>query len=224
MRPTTAPFVPLLLAALAGAPAFAQTQSQSSMEPAAGEFGAVIAPAALPAGGASAWLTLGAPELAAGYRQGLGHFELGATARLDYLRLGVTLEASGRYLAIREHWLSLAPTLNLGLTGDTGATYFDEDNRAVLSARVHPGLLATATVTDIFEILVGFDAPMDFGLTTSNTRVKLLAGVGGELYVGSNVSLVLMVQGGAEGYTTRFGEQVWRPAIHARFGLGFRLF
>lgn len=219
MRSSTPFVVTFVLAALVGTQAAAQ-----SSEPAAGQLGSVIAPAAMPPGASSLWLTVGAPELAVGYRQGLGHFEIGATGRVDYLRLALTAEGAFRYHAIREHWLSLAPTLNLGLTGDTGATYFDEDNVAVLSARVHPGLLASATVSELFELLVGFDAPMDFGLTTSHTRVKLLAGVGGELYVGSDVSLSLMIQGGGEGYTTRFGDLVWRPTLHARIGLGVRMF
>lgn len=220
MRPSTVLTATVVLAALLGAPALAQ----QSKEPAEGELGSAIAPAALPAGGSSLWLTVGAPELAGGYRQGLGRFEIGATAHLDYLRLGATVEGNLRYLAIRERWLSLAPTLALGITGDTGATYFDEDNTAVVAARVHPGLLMTATVAEIFELLVGFDAPMDFGLTSANTRVKLLAGVGGELYVGSGVSLVLMLQAGGEGFTTRFGNMEWRPALQARVGLGVRMF
>jgi len=219
MRPSTVFTTAVVLATLMGAPASAQTA-----EPAAGELGSTIAPAALPAGGSSLWLTLGAPQLGVGYRQGLGAFEIGASGHLDYLRLGATVEGNLRYLAIRERWLSLAPTLALGFTGDTGATYFDEDNTAVVSARVHPGLLLTATVAEIFELLVGFDVPMDFGLTSEHTRVKLLAGVGGELYVGSGVSLVVMFQAGGEGYTTRFGNMEWRPALQARFGLGVRLF
>lgn len=189
------------------------------------QIGAVVSPAVLPGGGSSTWVSVGAPELAVGFRQGFGLLELGATARADYLRLGFTGEINARLLAFEERWLKLVPNLGVGLTGDTGATYYDEDNVSAFSLRVHPGLLATATIVELFDLLFAFDVPMDFGFRGDHQRYKLLAGVGGELYVGNDISLMLMVQGGAEGFRGRgTGELAWRPTLVARLGIGFRLF
>jgi len=189
------------------------------------QIGAVVSPAVLPGGGSAMWVSVGAPELAVGFRQGFGLLELGATARADYLRVGLTAEINARLLALEERWLKLVPNVAVGVTGDTGATYYDADNVSAFSLRVHPGLLATASVFDLFDLLFAFDVPMDFGFRGDHQRYKLLAGVGGELYVGNDISLMLMVQGGAEGYRHPVTEQLaWRPTIHARFGIGFRLF
>jgi hypothetical protein len=189
------------------------------------QIGAVVSPAVLPGGGSSMWVSVGAPELAVGFRQGFGALELGATARADYLRVGLTGELNARLLALEERWLKLVPNLAVGLTGDTGATYYDEDNVSAFSLRVHPGLLATASIFDLFDLLFAFDVPMDFGFRGDHQRYKLLAGVGGELYVGNDISLMLMVQGGGEGFRNQdTGAMAWRPTVQARFGIGFRLF
>ena len=189
------------------------------------QIGAVVSPAVLPGGGSSMWVSVGAPELAVGFRQGFGVLELGATARADYLRVGLTGELNARLLALEERWLKLVPNLAVGLTGDTGATYYDEDNVSAFSLRVHPGLLATASIFELFDLLFAFDVPMDFGFRGDHQRYKLLAGVGGELYVGNDISLMLMVQGGGEGFRNQdTGTMTWRPTVQARFGIGFRLF
>src|SRR5688500_9242368 len=55
-------------------------------------FGAVVAPAALPDGATALSGWVGVPELGVAYRQGIGGWEIGARGRFDYLRLAVTAE------------------------------------------------------------------------------------------------------------------------------------
>jgi hypothetical protein len=200
-----------------------QTTSAAATDPSAEVMGAMLVPAALPSGASSIWVSLGAPELAVGYRHGFGVFEFGATAELDYLRLSVAGEVYGRVRAFEERWFTLAPSLGVGMSASTGATYYDADNFAAVSFRVNPGLVAIARLAETFSALVNFEAPMDFALTSDDRRVQVLGGLGGELYVGNDVSLSVLVQGGAEGSTGR-GPMRWSPAFQVRFGLGLRLF
>lgn len=229
MKRTSPLFLVLLVSSVASAqstpatdeaaPATQATATAGADEP----MGAMLVPAALPSGASSVWLSLGAPELAVGYRQGFGAFEFGATAELDYLRLGVAGELSGRVRAFEERWFTLAPSLGVGMSASTGATYYDPDNFAAVSFRVNPGLAAIARLAETFSALVNFEAPMDFALTSDDRRIQVLGGLGGELYVGNEVSLAVLVQGGAEGSTGR-GSMRWSPAFQVRFGLGLRLF
>src|SRR5919204_1819030 len=59
-------------------------------------FGSVLAPAALPAGSTAAYAFAGAPEIGAGFRQGLSGLELDVRAGFDYFAVAGAFELSGR--------------------------------------------------------------------------------------------------------------------------------
>src|SRR3954463_15244536 len=88
-------------------------------------FGAVVGPAALPAGATAAYAFIGLPEVGAGFRQGLGLVEWEARARVDYLTLSAVGEVIGKYALY--HWgkLDYGPFLGVGVTLSSGARYFD---------------------------------------------------------------------------------------------------
>src|SRR3954462_8207932 len=77
-------------------------------------FGAVVGPAALPAGATAAYAFIGLPEVGAGFRQGLSCGEWEARARVDYLTLSITGEVIGKYALY--HWgrLDYGPFLGAG--------------------------------------------------------------------------------------------------------------
>jgi hypothetical protein len=191
-------------------------------------FGAVVAPAVLPSGATSMYAVLGAPELLAGFRQGFGLVEGEARARLDYFRLALSVEAVARLRAFThgmESSLVVAPTFALGLLANTGATYVEDDNFAGLFVRLMPGTLATLKVSETVHGLLALDVPVDVGLTEAGAlRLAVLAGGGAEVYLGEDVSLLVMGQLGPGYQKDPPRPADWDLAYRIQLGLGLRLF
>jgi hypothetical protein len=188
-------------------------------------FGAVVAPAALPDGATAVSGWVGVPELGVAYRQGMGGWEVGARARFDYLRLSVT----GEGVARRQLWTNgawaVAPELGLGITGNTGSTYFDEQNLEGWFLRVSPALVASWKVAETVTAVGLVEVPYDVGLSPGGTwRVKPMAGGGAEVYLGEDLSLSAVGELGVDVFKELRGVTQTRLGYGVRLGLGVRLF
>jgi hypothetical protein len=188
-------------------------------------FGAMLAPAVLPDGGSAVAGWVGAPEVGVSYRQGLSGWELGARARFDYLHLSTTVEAVGRWPVWSEGAWAVAPELGLGVTANPGSRYFDAQNLRGWFLRVDPALVATWRVVETVAALGTVEVPYDLGLSPGGTwRVKPLAGVGAEIYLGEDLTLSLLGQLGVDVFKEVRGVTQSRLGYGARLGLGVRLF
>ena len=189
-------------------------------------FGAVVAPAALPDGATAISGWVGVPEVGAAYRQGTGGWEVGARARFDYLRLAVTAEAVGR----RQVWTDMgawtvAAELGLGVTGNTGSRYFDEQNLEGWFLRLNPAVVASWKVAETVTAVGLVEVPYELGLSPGGTwRVKPMAGGGAEIYLGEDLSLSAVGELGVDVFKELRGVTQTRLGYGVRLGLGVRLF
>jgi hypothetical protein len=188
-------------------------------------FGAVVAPAALPDGATALSGWVGVPELGVAYRQGIGGWEIGARGRFDYLRLAVTAEGVVRRRVWTSGALSVAPELSLGVTGNTGSRYFDEQNLQGWFLRVNPAVVASWRVAETVSVVGLVDVPYDLGLSPQGTwRVRPMAGGGAEIYLGEDLSLAAVGELGADVFKELRGVPQTRLGYGVRLGLGVRLF
>ncbi|NMO21302.1 hypothetical protein HPC49_40110 [Pyxidicoccus fallax] len=188
-------------------------------------LGAVVAPVTLPSGTTALYGFVGAPELGVGFRQGFGGFEMEARGRLNWFQLSAVLELGARLRVLERGPLTLAPTLGLGVVLNSGATYMDELNFSGVLVRVTPGLVAGYRVADTVTLLGLVDLPVDIGLSEDQARrFQALGGGGVEVYLGSNLSVLLAGQLGLETFRERPGAGETRLGWSTRLGLGARLF
>jgi hypothetical protein len=188
-------------------------------------FGAVVSPAALPDGATALSAWMGVPEVGVAYRQGTGGWELGARGRFDYQRLAVTAEGVARRQLWTNGTLSVAPELSLGVTGNTGNRYFDEQNLQGWFLRVSPGVVASWRVAETVSVVGLVEVPYDLGLNPAGTwRVKPLAGGGAEIYLGEDISLSAVSELGVDVFKELRGVTQTRLGYGVRLGLGLRLF
>ncbi|QSQ24654.1 hypothetical protein JY651_06815 [Pyxidicoccus parkwayensis] len=188
-------------------------------------LGAVVAPATLPDGTTALYGYVGAPELGVGFRQGISGFELEARGKLQWFQLSVAFELAARRKVYERGALALAPSLGLGLVLNSGATYMDKDNFSGALLRVTPGLVASYRVADTVAVLGLVDLPLDLGLSSEKARrFQALGGGGVEVYLGSNLSMLVAGQLGVESFRERPGESETRLGWAGKLGLGARLF
>ncbi|HSP80079.1 MAG TPA: hypothetical protein VLQ93_16230 [Myxococcaceae bacterium] len=189
------------------------------------DFGAVVAPAAMPDGATALAGWVGVPEVGASFRQGISGWELGARARFDYLRLAVALEGVGRRKVWAQVAFELAPELGLGVMLDSGSRYFDEENFSGVFLRLSPGVVASWRVVETVKAVGLVEVPVDLGLSPTGTfRLKPLAGVGAEVYLGEDLSLLALGELGVDVLKEPRGLSQTRPGYGVRLGLGVRLF
>jgi hypothetical protein len=188
-------------------------------------FGAVVAPAALPDGATALYGYAGAPEVGAGFRQGIAGFELEACARFNWFQVSGVLEVVGRRQVWTRGPLAVAPTLGLGLVLNSGATGLDEANFSGVLLRLSPGVVASYTLTETLAVVGQVDLPFDLGLSpTGARRFQALGGGGAEVYVGSDLTLSAVGQLGVEAFQEQRGVADTRLGWALRVGLGVRLF
>jgi hypothetical protein len=189
-------------------------------------FGAVVAPASMPDGATAVAGWVGVPEVGASYRQGVAGWEVGGRGRFDYLRLAVTAEAVGR----RQVWTDMgawtvAAELGLGVTGNTGSRYFDEQNLKGWFLRLDPAVVASWKVVETVTAVGLVEVPYDLGLSPSGTwRVKPMVGAGAEVYLGEDLSLSAVGELGVDVFKELRGVTQTRLGYGVRLGLGVRLF
>jgi hypothetical protein len=188
-------------------------------------FGAVVTPTALPDGATAVSGWVGVPEVGGAYRQGIGGWEWGARARFDYLRLAVTAEGVARRQVWTSEAWSVAPELGLGVTGNTGSQYFDEQNLEGWFLRVNPAVVVGWKVAETVTAVGLVEVPYDVGLSPSGTwRVKPMAGGGAEVYLGEDLSLSAVGELGVDVFKEVRGVTQTRLGYGVRLGLGVRLF
>ncbi len=188
-------------------------------------FGAMVAPVALPDGATALSGWVGVPEVGAAYRQGSGGWELGARARFDYLRLAVTAEGVARKQVWTDGTWAVAPELGLGVTANTGSRYFDERNLEGWFLRLNPALLASWRAAETVTVLGLVEVPYELGLSPSGTwRITPMAGGGAEVYLGEDLSLSAVGELGVDAFKELRGMPRTRLGYGVRLGLGVRLF
>jgi hypothetical protein len=188
-------------------------------------LGALVAPAALPEGATALYGYAGAPEVGAGFRQGIVGFELEARARFNWFQVAGVLEVAGRKQVWARGPLALAPTLGLGLVLNSGATYLEAGNDSGVLLRLAPGLVASYAVTETLSALGTVELPFDLGLSpTGARRFQALAGGGAEVYVGNDLTLAALGQLGVETFKAQGRATDTRLGWGVRVGLGVRLF
>lgn len=186
--------------------------------------GGAFAPAALPAGSISFWGTLGAPEIAGGYRQGFSLLEVEASARFHYLELSGTVEAGVRLLAWKSERTLIAPTFSLGLKANSGVRAFDPYNFAAFALRPRLGLVTSISVSEVLQVVALADVPWAIALNVTGFQVTPTLGAGVEFMLNPRLSLVGIGQLGVDVIKEPLGVAVPRPAWAVRIGIGYRLF
>lgn len=186
--------------------------------------GGAFAPAALPAGSISFWGTLGAPEIAGGYRQGFSLLEFEATARFQYLELSGTVEAGVRLLAWRNERTLIAPTFSMGLKANSGIRAFDQYNFTAFALRPRVGLVTSISVSEVLQVVALVDVPWAIALNVTGFQLTPTVGAGVEFMLNQRLSLVGVGQLGVDVIKEPLGVAVPRPAWAVRLGIGYRLF
>lgn len=188
-------------------------------------FGGAMAPAVMPAGAASVFAAVGVPELSLGFRQSVQGLEVGAAAELNYLLLQVGGELSARAALVRGAELVVGPYLGAGLILNSGARYFDPTNFRATLVRARAGMAASYRAAETVQVVADLTAPIDFSLGTGGGgRTKPMAGVGAEVYLGEDVTVLAFGALGAEIFREPQGITSSRLAFQLKLGVGYRLF
>lgn len=188
-------------------------------------FGAVVGPAALPAGATSAYAFIGLPELGAGFRQGLGFGEWEVRARADYLTLSASAELIGKYTLYRWGRLEYGPYLGAGLTLSSGARYFDPMTFPFAGVRALGGVSLSYRVADTLQLLARLEVPFDWPIGTGGGgHLRALAGGGVELYLADDITALALGQAGLDWIKEPLGVPVARFGYSLALGIGIRLF
>lgn len=187
-------------------------------------MGAVVTPAMLPSGSSALYGFVGAPDVAVGYRQGFGVWELDARAAFNIFEVSATAELGFKFPAYRTEKLQLAPVAALGVKFNSGSRYFDAVNFRSIALRPKLGLYTTYAFSDIVSGLVQLEVPLAIALTAPGYQLTPLLGAGAEIHLGSNLSLLISAHVGFDVTREPYELPVTRAAWAARFGIGYRLF
>lgn len=212
----------LALALLVTIPLAADPQPAQGVPPAVG--GAAVAPAALGPGSIGFWGTLGAPDVAIGYRQGFSLLEFEAQARFHYLELSAVAEAGVRLVAWRADRAMLAPTFSLGLKVNSGSRAFDPYNFAFVALRPRLGAVLSLRVSDVAQVVVTGEVPWAIALNVTGYQITPTVGGGAEFQLNPKLSLVAVGQIGVDVIKEPLGTPVARLAWGVRLGVGYRVF
>lgn len=194
-----------------------------SVEPTA-PAGAVVAPAALPAGTIAMYAQVGAPDVGVGYRQGFAPLEFEARALFNVFQVSGLVDVGVRVPVLTHDRLMLSAGGSLGLLFNSGARYFDTANFPSVALR--PRLLGTLGI-DFSELVTGLaqlEIPLALSLTVVGTQFSPTVGAGAEIHLGGRLSLLVMGQIGVDATKEPLGVTQVRPAWAVRLGLGYRMF
>jgi hypothetical protein len=179
----------------------------------------------MPSGASSAYVLAGAPEVGGGYRQGTGGFELEARAALNWVQLALSLEAIAKVTVLRKGSFELAPQVGLGLVYDTGARYLDRANFQFFGLRPRVGVVGTMKFGETANGILAFDLPWAISVNPSGgTQAGALIGGGGEIYLGEDITGLVIGQLGIDGIKEPLGVTQIRLGYALKLGIGFRLF
>jgi hypothetical protein len=217
--PTPPPFVPEPFPTPA-----ATTTAPAPVNPTTAGTGAVMTPAALPAGALAFAGVLGAPDVGALYRQGFSALELDAKAMFNYLELAFLAEGGVRLQVYDKDKLSLAPELAVGLKFDSGSHYFDRANFAFVGLRPRVAFHAVYRFTDTVSGIGSFDLPWSAALTVRGFQVSPTVGAGAEFHVGGRISVSAAARIGIDWTKEPLGVTQVRAAWGVVLGVGYRMF
>jgi hypothetical protein len=182
--------------------------------------------AVLPSG-SNAWhLWFGAPEIGLGYRHGFPSFEFEARASFDYFKSTGVAEGAVKFKLLEKKGFILAPSLGLGLAASTGANHASEHNYEYnfkhVSMQPRLSLWLTYHALSPEFALVGLvDFPILAPLSGEGFGLRPTAGVGGVLYLKSQLSLMLLAGLGPEWIKPPSMPTACRLAWYVRLGIGF---
>lgn len=189
-------------------------------------FGGVMAPSTLPPGGSAVYGFIGAPEIGAGYRQGIGVVELEGRLSFDYFAVGFSGDGLLKHRVWQRGGAELAPYVGLGLVWNSGARYLDRANFHYLGIRPRGGVVSTLALAETVRALLNVDAAWDIAFQPPyGYRFEALAGAGAETYLGRDLFGMALARIGVESLKEPpLGVPLWRPAWQLMLGLGLRLF
>ena len=189
-------------------------------------YGAVVAPATLPEGTASAYVFGGVQELGVGYRQGVSStVELEARFKLNYYLISGAIEVLLKHTVASDDVFALAPYIGVGLVHDTGSRWVTQQNFQYTGIRALGGLIGTIRLGDTATAVGELDIPLDLSLSpTHGARFAPLTGGGFELKLSSEITALLMGQIGFTYMKEPLGIPQWGFGYQVKLGLGFRLF
>jgi hypothetical protein len=188
-------------------------------------FGAVLAPATMPAGAASAYGYAGVQEIGAGYRQGVSALELEGRAKLNYFLLAIAVEVVLKHSLARDEAGDVAPFLGVGFVYDTGSHYARSENFSYTGVRALAGLVTTYRLMDTVSAVAELDLPLDLTFSSpTGFRFNPLAGGGLEVYLGGDMTALILGQLGLEVMREPLGVTQVGLGYQIRVGVGFRLF
>ena len=187
--------------------------------------GAARGPAALPAGASSLYAEVGYPEVGAGFRQGLGRFELEVRGRFDYRQTRVSAEGLFKLAVLRGPRWSFAPLLGIGVAANAGATYADEHNFGYVALRLVAGGIVSYAVSPDVQAFGTLDVPVDAVTSRPGSYdVAPRLGAGVEWQSNSPWSLFVHVEAGPAFRQNDTAYRDTRLSVAARVGVGYRLF
>jgi hypothetical protein len=188
-------------------------------------FGAVLAPLALPRGASSVYGWIGLPDFAAGYRHGLGKVELEARATLNYYWMSLALEGRLRVPVYKKDRWELAVPIGLGLVFSPGATWVDDDAVDYVGLRGSLGAMAIYKLTETVHPIFEFEASNDFVFTSGGVHnASIVVGGGAEVYLARGWSALFSARLGWNGVQDQLEPLKAQAAVQIRLGLGYRLF
>jgi hypothetical protein len=165
------------------------------------------------------------PEIAAGYRQGVGPVELEGRLRLDYTQLSLAAEGLLKLRIYHGDALDIAPWLGIGFVGDSGSQYLITSNYAYAAVRGLFGLTLSYRFADTVRGLAQLELPYDYALTPQGgSRFHPLAGGGAEVYLGHDVTTLILGELGPDVLKQPGGVPIVSLGYALRLGVGFRLF
>ncbi len=189
-------------------------------------LGAVVAPATMPEGAASAYVYGGAPQVGVGYRQGVSStIELEGRFKLNYYLLSLAVEVLLKNTIASDETFALAPYIGIGFVHDTGSRWVTQQNFQYTGIRALAGLIGTIRLGEAATAVGELDLPLDLSLSpTHGVRFAPLTGGGFEFKLTPEVTLLLMGQLGFNYLREPLGLAQWGFGYQLTLGLGFRLF
>jgi len=187
-------------------------------------FGGVLAPPSLPGGSSSLYAYVGAPDIAAGYRLGLGGLELDARARLNWVMLSLGADVLLKGVLLRGSGFELAPFVGPGIAFNTGARYLNSGNFRSVGLRIIGGVTASYRLAETWRLLALVEVPVELSLTPGGSgRFAALGGGGVEVYLGEDFSGLVLGQLGLQTLKDQLATSATQWGYSLRFGLGYRL-
>ena len=189
------------------------------------EIGAAVGPAVLPAGATAVYGYVGLPELATGFRQGFGRFELEVRTRVDYFRLSFAVEGVGKLLVMHSGGLEVAPYLGVGALANSGLMYLDPLNYPFLGVRLFAGGVVSLKLGESAQALGLLEVPFNLPIRSGGPfRVQPLIGAGIELALSEEFTGLLLGRIGADVIRPPNADAVARFGYEIRIGFGYRIF